>query len=67
MSNLQKRISKSVVKKLRDEVRPRGMKLWLPHEVLAKGLFNLGWSSGTAAYEAWEEPLTNGADDELDP
>lgn len=67
VSNLQERISPEVTAALRAEVRPRGMRRWLSHEILAKNLFNRGFSSGTGCWDAWNEQLTNGSDDALDP
>ena len=65
VSNLQERVCPAVVKCLREDVRPRGMKLWLSHEIIAKNIFNLGFSSGTGTYQPWQDALTNAADNEL--
>ncbi|CAK9106185.1 unnamed protein product, partial [Durusdinium trenchii] len=51
VSNLQERISPEVTAALRAEVRPRGMRRWLSHEILAKNLFNRGFSSGTGCWD----------------
>lgn len=65
VSNLQERVSPAMVTRLREEVRPRGMKMWLSHEIIAKNVFNLGYTSGTGAFEPWQDVLTNAADNEI--
>lgn len=65
VSHLQERVAPQVVQRLLNDVRPRGMKNWLSHDVVAKGLFNEGFSSASGTAEAWQEACTNGSDLEL--
>lgn len=65
VSNLQERVAPQVVQRLLTDVRPRGMKNWLSHDIVAKGLFNEGFSSATGTADAWQEACTNGNDLEL--
>ena len=59
----------STSEKVRDtltlSVRARGMKGYILHEIVEKGIFSIGFSSGVGAAEAWESQLTNKPDNEL--
>ena len=65
--NLTTKIEPQMVAKLRDAVRVRGMRAFLNHECVAKDLFNLTFSSGTGAFEAWSSQLMNRENNELVP
>ena len=68
--NLQKNVAKPVVDSLRQAVRMRGMRGFLHHETVAKGVFNLAYSSGASSIpgaEVWSSQLTNKDDNELVP
>lgn len=65
VSNLMEKIPQQIVDQLREDIRPRGMGKWISHEILARDLFNRGFSSGVGVMESWNEQLTNGSDDEL--
>lgn len=43
-------------------VKRRGMLKFLNHEVVGKGTFSAGYTSGTGSVEAWAEQLTNRGD-----
>lgn len=43
-------------------VKVRGMQRFMSHEVIGKGTFSSGWSSGAGAMESWSEIPTNRAD-----
>ena len=63
VSHLQLRIHSQVVAELKEAVRCRGMRQWLPHDLIAKEIFNLGYSSGASGpFEAWHDQLTNAND-----
>ena len=40
-------------------VTTRGMGRFLHHDVIGKGTFSKGWTSGVGLAESWSEPLTN--------
>ena len=61
-SNLFERVTQPVVLALTEAIRRRGMKPFLTHEALAKGLFNRGFASGG---EGWQEETINLADNRL--
>ncbi|CAK9059271.1 FO synthase subunit 1 [Durusdinium trenchii] len=46
VSNLKDKVPPTVVAQLREDIRPRGMNKWISHEILARDLFNRGFSSG---------------------
>lgn len=66
VSNLKDKVPPTVVAQLREDIRPRGMNKWISHEILARDLFNRGFSSGVGPLESWNDACTNGADDQLD-
>ena len=42
------------------------MRQWLPHDLIAKEIFNLGYSSGASGpFEAWHDQLTNANDNNV--
>ena len=57
--NLVSKIQPCVVEALTEAVRARGMPKLITHEAIGKVIFNLGFSSGVAASEAWKDVLTN--------
>lgn len=61
-SNLLERVTSVVTNALTETIRRRGMKPFLTHECLAKGLFNRGFASGP---DGWQEETTNLADNNL--
>lgn len=61
-SNLLERVTQQVVMTLTEAVRRRGMKPFVTHETLAKGLFNRGFASGS---EGWQEETINLGDNRL--
>lgn len=63
--NLVQKVSPVVWELLRDAVRVRGMKPFLTHETISREIFNLAFSSGVGALEAWNGPLTNKEDNEI--
>lgn len=63
--NLQQKVDGPVVAALREAVRCRGMRGFLQHETIAKGVFNRAFTSGVGAYEVWAGHLTNRDDNEL--
>lgn len=67
VSNLQDKVDLGVVQELRGIVRCRGMRRFLSHELIARGLFNKGFTSGTGVFDGWAEQLTNGSDGKLVP
>ena len=56
-------VSESVCAELERLVTPRGMAKFLNHDVIGKGTFSTGWTSGFAVAESWAEPCTNLAQD----
>ena len=62
VANLQSKINGEVVRMLKDAVSQRGMRSFITHDLIWKGAFNDGWSSGHGSTEAWVQELTNGAD-----
>lgn len=59
MRNLQQHVPPSIIEALQASVRVRGMRPWLNHEVIARGTFNAGFTSGCGANSMWAEQLTN--------
>ncbi|CAK9045245.1 unnamed protein product, partial [Durusdinium trenchii] len=52
-----------VCSKLNEIVKIRGMTRFLTHDVIGKGTFSIGWTSGVLACEGWSDQLTNSARD----
>lgn len=66
--NLLTKISPAVVDELRRAVRTRGMRTWISNTMIAREIFNVGYSSAlNTPYEKWGCRLTNGQDDALEP
>jgi len=65
VSALQSSIEKPVVAMLKDFVAKRGMKGFLSHEVLGRGIFSTGWTSGSGPTESWNVVMTNTDDGAL--
>jgi hypothetical protein len=65
VSNLKEKIDKKIVAELKDACSSRGMRQFLTHEAISKGLFNIGWSSGSSGLAAWNVELTNDGDNHL--
>lgn len=62
---LSKNVAGPVYTQLEAAVRVRGMRPFLHHECIGKGLFSTGFSSGAGTYAAWEGTLTNKEDQSL--
>lgn len=60
--NLQTRMPKEVLQALKVAICKRGMRNFITHELIVKGAFNDGFSSGQAGLEPWQQELTNGQD-----
>lgn len=67
VSALQQSVSPATVEIIKEAVRVRGMRSWISHELISKGTFNVGWSSGSGNTEAWSDQLTNRPDNVLAP
>ena len=65
VSNLQSRIHKDISEMLKVAVASRGMRVFVTHDLIWKGAFNEGFTSGQGATEAWVQELTNGAGQDL--
>ena len=65
--NLKKVVHPSVLARLRQAVECRGMGKLLTHELLARDLFNPGYTSGLGPLEQWREECRNKPDNELAP
>ena len=66
VSNLQAHVSPTVTELLKEATRGRGMRRWITHDMLAREMFNLTWSSGQSGpLCAWVVELTNKPDDKL--
>ena len=52
-------IPAEVVTELEQAVKVRGMTRFLNHDVIGKGTFSTGWSSGSGSAESWSDVLTN--------
>ena len=57
-------IPPSIVDRLEDAVKKRGMQNFLLHDALSKGIFHSTWSSGIGLLESWKDELRN-RDDKL--
>ena len=56
---LTKDVPPQVVSFLEDAVKLRGLSRFMNHDVIGKGTFSVGWSSGTGTSEIWSDILTN--------
>ena len=48
-----------IVTELEHAVKVRGMSRFMNHDVIGKGTFSTGWSSGSGPAESWSDVLTN--------
>ena len=67
VTHLQSNMDSSVVLALKQAVSKRGMRGFLSHELIARGLFNRSFTSGVGACEAWVSQMTNGEESEIAP
>ena len=65
VSQLMTAIQPSVVERLEEAVRARGMARLLQHEVISKGIFSSNFTSGIGLCESWKDQLRNRDDGEL--
>ena len=65
MACLKLYVSDPIVANLTEAVRLRGMRQFISHEPIARGVFNRGFTSGRDKFESWNVQLTNGDDDVL--
>lgn len=63
--NIMTGVPETIVNRLEEAVRSRGMLRFLNHDVLGQKVLNLGFSSGIHALEAWREELRSKDDLEL--
>lgn len=63
--NLQTKVAKSVVDKMKDAVAKRGLGKLVTHELLAKDILNQNFSSGLGQAAAWQEECRNLPDNRL--
>ena len=63
--NLQTRVAKPVVEKMKEAVAMRGLGKLVTHELLAKDLLNQNFSSGLGQVAAWQEECRNQPDNRL--
>ena len=66
VSELMCAVEKQILERITQSVRIRGMSRFLTHEMIAKGLFSTGFSSGVGSAEAWNHQLVNKHDGELE-
>lgn len=63
VTNLRQHVDSFVMAELWESVKPRGMKVWLSHDVIAKELFNVGYTSATGPWDAWKSECVNAPKD----
>lgn len=66
VANLQTKVSRAMLSKLKSAVHCRGMRNFITHEAIAKGVFNEGFSSGQGVAESWSGVFVNGDDDRVE-
>ena len=59
VSNLQSHVEKAIVSELKQSVAKRGIKNFLAHDILARGVLNTGYTSASGNSEAWVSMMTN--------
>ena len=59
VSNLQSHVEGVIVSELKQCVAKRGIKNFLSHDILAKGVLNTGYTSASGNSEAWVSIMTN--------
>ena len=62
---LQSKIHHDIVDELKSATRTRGMRSFVTHDLLSKGIFNTSFTSQVAGLEQWSAYLTNGQNNEL--
>ena len=65
--NLRCKVAPPVLNKLSEAVRRRGLAKLLTHDVIAKELMNINFSSGIGPMEQWKEELRNRDNNQLAP
>ena len=59
VSNLQAHVERVIVCELKQCLAKRGIKNFLSHDILAKGVLNTGYTSASGNSEAWVSIMTN--------
>lgn len=67
MMALSTGIHPTVCRELRAAVAKRGMRWFITNDLVAKGVFNVSWTSASGPTESWAGHLTNGSDHRLVP
>lgn len=62
---LQTRVHPWILAKLKKAVEVRGVRNFLTHDNIQRGLFNLGFTSAGNQSEQWQPVLTNGDDNRV--
>ena len=65
--NLRCKVAPPVLNKLSEAVRRRGLSKLLTHDVIAKEVMNINFTSGTGTMEQWQEELRNRDNNHLAP
>ena len=65
VSALQSKIHADVTRMLKAAVAMRGMRTFITHDLIHKGAFNEGFTSGQGPTEAWAQEFTNGHGQQL--
>ena len=67
VSALMSEVHPTVLARITESVKIRGMHRFLTHDAIGRGVFSMGFSSGIGNIEAWNDVLTNSEDQELEP
>ena len=59
VSNLQSNVTMETRLRLKAVIKTKGMRNFLHHEVIGRGLFNVGFSSASGPTEGWVSAMTN--------
>lgn len=65
VSNLQARTDKGILERFKQVTDRRGLRAFVTHDALAKGILNLGFSSSQGTTEAWDAVMTTSDDNRL--
>lgn len=65
VSNLQARTDKIILERFKQVADRRGLRAFVTHDALAKGILNLGFSSSQGNTEAWDAVMTTSDDNRL--
>lgn len=65
VSNLQSNVTMETRLRLKAVIKTKGMRNFLHHEVIGRGLFNVGFSSASGPTEGWVSAMTNTDSSEL--